>query len=65
MEGMLIGGWNAIKAIMKMDKEELDRIWNDPHEKGLLLLGMSDMFLMGLLALIIKALYGAAVGSEE
>jgi hypothetical protein len=30
-----------------------------------LLLGMSDMFLMGLLALIIKALYGAAVGSEE
>ena len=65
MEGMLIGGWNAIKAIMKMDKEELDRIWNDPHEKGLLLLGLSDMFLMGLLALIIKALYGAAVGSDE
>ena len=65
MEGMLIGGWNAIKAIMKMDKDELDRIWNDPHEKGLLLLGMSDMFLMGLLALIIQALYGAAVGSEE
>jgi hypothetical protein len=30
-----------------------------------LLLGMSDMFLMGLLALIIQALYGAAVGSEE
>ena len=65
MEGMLIGGWNAIKAIMKMDKEELDRIWNDPHEKGLLLLGLSDMFLMGLLSLIIKALYGAAVGSDE
>ena len=55
----------AIKAIMKMDKDELDRIWSDPHEKGLLLLGMSDMFLMGLLALIIQALYGAAVGSEE
>jgi hypothetical protein len=50
---------------MKMGKEELDRIWNDPHEKGLLLLGLSDMFLMGLLALVIKALYGAAVGSDE
>jgi hypothetical protein len=31
----------------------------------LLLLGLSDMFLMGLLSLIVKALYGAAVGSDE
>jgi hypothetical protein len=65
MEGMARGALNTVRAIVKMDKEELDRIWNDPHEKGLLLLGMSDLFLMGLLAILIKALYGAALGSEE
>lgn len=65
MEGMARGAWNMAKAIRHMSKEELDEIWNDPHERGLLLLGLSDLFLMGLLGLIIQALFGAAVGSEE
>lgn len=65
MEGMARGAWNMTKAILGWSDEDYKKIWNDPHEKGLLLLGLSDMFLMGLLALIIKALYGAAVGSEE
>ena len=66
MEGMAISAWNTIKAIKNLNKDgELTRIWNDPHERGLLLLGLSDLFIMGLMALIIKALYGAAVGSEE
>lgn len=65
MEGMARSAWNMAKAIRHMSKEELDEIWNDPHERGLLLLGMSDLFLMGLIGLIIQALFGAAVGSEE
>ena len=66
MEGMALSAWNTMKAIKSLNKDgELERIWNDPHERGLLLLGLSDLFIMGLLALIIKALYGAAVGSDE
>lgn len=65
MEGMARSAWRTIRAILGMSDEDLKEIWNDPHEKGLLLLGLSDLFIMGLLAILIKALYGAAVGSEE
>lgn len=53
------------KAILHLSEEDYKEIWNDPYERGLLLLGLSDLFIVGLLGLIIQALYGAAVGSEE
>lgn len=53
------------KSILHLSEEDYKEIWNDPYERGLLLLGLSDLFIVGLLGLIIQALYGAAVGSEE
>lgn len=65
MEGMARSAWNMAKAILHLSEEDYKEIWNDPYERGLLLLGLSDLFIVGLLGLIIQALYGAAVGSEE
>lgn len=66
MEGMLNGMFTFARALCNENaKEKLTEIWNDPHDRGLLLIGCSDMFLCALFGVLIKALYGAAVGSEE
>lgn len=65
MEGMFYGLWNFSKALFTMNTTELKRLWNDPHEKGLFLLGLSDLLLMSMLLLIIKALFAAALDSES
>ena len=66
MEGMLNGMLTFARALCDENaKEKLTEIWNDPHDRGLLLIGCSDMFLCALFGALIKALYGAAIGSEE
>ena len=69
MEGMAWSMWNFVKKIKDFNtpegQAELRRIWDDPDERGRLIIGCSDMFICALFGLLIKALYGAAVGSEE
>lgn len=69
MEGMAWSMWNFVKQVRNFNtpegQAELRRIWNDPDERGRLIIGCSDMFICALFGLLIKALYGAAVGSEE
>ena len=65
MEGMIYSMWTFAKAIKNMDQEKLKELWNNPHDRGLLLIGLSDMFICALFGVLIRALFGAAVGSEE
>lgn len=65
MEGMLHSMWTFAKAVKNLDQEKLKELWNNPHDRGLLLIGLSDMFICALFGVLVKTLFGAAVGSEE
>lgn len=65
MEGMLQSMVSFGNAVKNMDQKKLQELWNNPHDRGLLLIGLSDMFICALLFVLIKALYGSSVGSDD
>lgn len=65
MNGILWETGKFVKSILTWDQETLNQIWNDPVERGYLLLGLHDEFIMMLLALLVTFLTGEFAGVNE
>lgn len=65
MNGLLWESAHFVKSIITMDQEEMNRIWNDPVERGYLLLAMHDQFIMMLLTLLVTFITGEFADLDE
>ena len=65
MEGITQGMWAFIKTIWNRDWTELDKMWKDPKRRADLILGLNDLVLMSLIALLIKLLFGNLIGEDD
>ena len=58
MNGLLWETGHFTKALLTFDQEKINEIWNNPTERGYLLLALHDQFIMGLLTLLVTFLTG-------
>ena len=65
MNGLLWESAHFVKTVLTWDQEELDRIWNDPVERGYLLLALHDQFIMMLLTLLVTFITGEFADVDE
>ena len=65
MNGILWETGKFVKSILTWDQETLNQIWKDPVERGYLLLGLHDEFIMMLLALIVTFITGEFADVDE
>ena len=58
MNGLLWESGHFMKALLSFDQEKINEIWNNPTERGYLLLALHDQFIMGLLTLLVTFITG-------
>ena len=58
MNGLLWESAHFAKALLTFDQEKINEIWNNPVERGYLLLALHDQFIMALLAILVTFITG-------
>lgn len=63
MEGMFHSTWSVLKTLK--DPTEFKRIMQDPLKKAQFILSVNDLAIMGIISLILTALFANITGEEE
>lgn len=58
MNGLLWESAHFVKTLLSFDQQKINEIWNDPVERGYLLLALHDQFIMALLAILVTFITG-------
>ena len=58
MNGLLWETGHFMKALLTFDQQKINEIWNNPVERGYLLLALHDQFIMALLTLLVTFITG-------
>lgn len=64
MEGIFFSLAAFTKAIFKMDRDELNRLWADPLRRRNLKLAFWDILIMGMFALLMRLLFNALTDDD-
>lgn len=65
MNGLLWETANFTKALLHWDQDKISEIWNNPVERGYLLLALHDQFIMMLLMLLVTFMTGEFAEVDE
>lgn len=65
MNGILWESASFLKSLLTMDGEKLKEMWNNPVDRGYLLIGLHDQFIMMLLAFIVTFITGEFADIDE
>lgn len=65
MNGILWESATFMKHLLTLDGEKLKEMWNNPVDRGYLLIGLHDQFIMMLLAFIVTFITGEFADVDE